>query len=133
MHKLLTFPLLSGHFTSRNPAQSINSYVWVSPKHPSVGSYQVWKDKTRTCYALRRSKGGLMTEMWLLLKRPERISWAAFLFSSRDPLKCLPETISSFSFRSLPLPSLPILPTAFRSSPLSGYLRSCGSPSVKQL
>lgn len=81
MYKFLTLPVLLGHFTSRNPVQNINSCILVSSKNPSVGSYQGWKDKTLTCYALTRSKGELMTEMWLLLKCPERIIWADFLFS----------------------------------------------------
>lgn len=124
---------LSGPFTSRKPAQSINSYIWVSTKNPSVGSYQVWEDKTLTCYALTRSKGGLMTEMWLLLKCPERISWAAFLFSLRQPTPPV-SARDCLSVLFLPGPPLPppsrllVLPTTF-----PGRLVSSSGPSVKQL
>lgn len=111
MYKFLALPVLSGHCTSRNPVQSINSYIWVSSKNPSVGSYQGWKDKTLTCYALTRSKGELMTEMWLLLECPERIIRADFLFSwgrppSMSSRDCLTALLPDF-----PLPSLQSLPT----------------------
>lgn len=64
----------------------------------------------QTCYTLTRSKGELMAEMWLLLKCPERIIQAGFLFSLGRPPSMSSRECLTVSFPTS-LPSLQSLPT----------------------